>query len=558
MVLRRLRKKSTVAADPVRVKRRISKKSKTAVYDRVKRRISKKSSVSKFDGVLLPDPLALDAVSDEGWSEMTSLLPDARRKHMHWVLVRTKDPSHKQPHTFTRQTFWEHLVKVYKEVYPEAANATLSILLFGLVAREYHKEAKEMELRDVHFHAATYSTSQHRWKQIAKLSLEKYSVKLHAACHDGYTSMYEYLKVPTEKKPITELDGDAWASPLHPRGDMLKRLLAAGQRSSRALQGRTARRGAQGGDGEQRFRVVDIFSLVRESGIKQALVLQAKAEEMAKGGDDALAKFCTSHGSLRLQEHLNAAWAVLDAPKKLQPPPSRIDKLSTHAREGACVCGGVWKGGAALVLRNNHEDLNLFGRDVCRALLVGARRGVNMGLVGVPGSGKSMMFQPLESIYETMAPPEAGSTFPLASLVKAEVCLWQEFEYDAKTIHVTDLLRLLVGERIAVRVPGEVNIPLNNKAPIFFSSMEPVEVKSGAQKARDAKNKAIEERFNIRTWKNPLPLTVRVPDFPHCGKCFAVFMLENDIAFHYCMGTSGGASGSASSGRTSGVGGTWL
>ena len=213
---------------------------------------------------------------------MTALLPDAKRKHMHWVLVRTNDPSHRQPNTFTRQSVWEHLVKVYKEAYPEPANATGAILLFGLVAREYHKDAKEVELRDVHFHGATYSTNQHRWKQVAQLSLEKYNVKLHAACRDGYTCMYEYLKVPSDKKPITELDGDAWMSPLHPRGDMLKRLLAAGQRSNRALQGRTTRRGTQGGDSEKRFRVTDIFNLVRDSGIKHALVLQAKADEMAK------------------------------------------------------------------------------------------------------------------------------------------------------------------------------------------------------------------------------------------------------------------------------------
>ena len=71
------------------------------------------------------------------------------------------------------------------------------------------------------------------------------------------------------------------------------------------------------------------------------------------------------------------------------------------------------KVGAALVLRNNSEDLPLFGRDVCRALEMGAKRGVHMAIVGEPGCGKSMIFEPLGDIYEAMPAPESGSTFPL-------------------------------------------------------------------------------------------------------------------------------------------------
>ena len=49
-------------------------------------------------------------------------------------------------------------------------------MLFGLVADDYHEDAKDVELHDVHFHTASYSTSQHKWMQVAKLSLDKYSV----------------------------------------------------------------------------------------------------------------------------------------------------------------------------------------------------------------------------------------------------------------------------------------------------------------------------------------------------------------------------------------------
>ena len=74
-----------------------------------------------------------------------------------------------------------------------------------------------------------------------------------------------------------------------------------------------------------------------------------------------------------------------------------------------------------------------------------------MAIVGQPGSGKSMIFQPLELIYQTMPAPEAGSTFAMSGLVDAEIVLWQDFEYDHKTVNFQDLLRMLVGEKLPFR-----------------------------------------------------------------------------------------------------------
>ena len=89
-----------------------------------------------------PDPFAShnQAIADEGWSELVALSADARRKHIHWTHVKTDDPSHVQPHQISRPELWEHLERVYKEVYPEPANRTGSILLFGMVVKEWHAE----------------------------------------------------------------------------------------------------------------------------------------------------------------------------------------------------------------------------------------------------------------------------------------------------------------------------------------------------------------------------------------------------------------------------------
>ena len=436
--------------------------------------------------------------------------------------------------------------KVYNEVYPEEASESGSILLFGGAAKELHAESSKWELRQEHHHAPTYSSKQHLWSRIAKVSLEKHHVKMHAACHDGYTSMYDYVRKPSVKKQLSELDAEFFLSTEHPRGGELRRLLEAGAASNRAQAAKRARSAGgdlvaqAAGDGSatpggatKRIRVADVYDIVRSGGYRHALALQAHAEVLSQQGDVSLARFCTSHGTVRLQEHLKAAWAVIDAPKSLVPTPTRLEKLKDCAMHHQCVCGGIWKAGAAFVLENNRENVARFGRDVCRALALGAKRGVNVAVVGEPGCGKSMILQPLELIFCTMPPPEDGSTFPLAGIVNVDVILWQDFEYSSRTVNYMDLLRVLVGERVGVRIPGEKNVSVNNKAPMFYSALEKIAPhKSMSHAAYTRKSLAMDERFVLREWSRPLPMARRHADFPHCAPCFASFMLDNDAEFH--------------------------
>ena len=48
-----------------------------------------------------------------------------------------------------------------------------------------------------------------------------------AVAHDGYCSMYNYLRSPTKKKPLHELDPTPYHSSGHPQGQVLKDLLEA-------------------------------------------------------------------------------------------------------------------------------------------------------------------------------------------------------------------------------------------------------------------------------------------------------------------------------------------
>ena len=155
-----------------------------------------------------------------------------------------------------------------------------------------------------------------------------------------------------------------------------------------------------------------------------------------------------------------------------------------------------------------------------------------------------MVFEPLDDIYKTMPVPESGSSFPLAGLFDAEVVLWQDFEYEATTLNWLDLLRLLVGEKIGIRLPGSPNIPFRNEAPVFYTAMTKLHLNRGQRAQLEKKNQAMDERFKTRYWSVPLPMASRKPDFPKCARCFASFMLDNDAAWHRA--------------HTVSPGGTWL
>jgi len=90
----------------------------------------------------------------------------------------------------TRKEFWEHLLKVYREVYPDPDSPTGTILVFGLVAEEPYERSDAPSLPcKTHKHAPTLSNAQHYWNKIASHWWTKYSVKLNAVAHDCYADM---------------------------------------------------------------------------------------------------------------------------------------------------------------------------------------------------------------------------------------------------------------------------------------------------------------------------------------------------------------------------------
>ena len=499
-------------------------------------RISTKTAPPPWHPSVIALRAALNAIRDEGWSELISLEPNARRKHMHFVHVRTANAADRQPETFTRAEFFDFLVLVYKDVYPEVANYHSCAVLFGIVAKEMgHPGAREDCMLHEHNHVALYCSIQHYWNPVVRRAAEL-NVKLHAAKHDGYSSMYNYLRKASSSKPWSEVDQEPFLSIHHPRGDALSRLLLAGERSA------TCRKGKGGGKGDapngvtaaaadvsrKRFRSGDIFALSKSNGIKTARALQDHARVEDTAGRPELAEFCTAVGALKLQEMIDSAQEILNPP--LLDSGTLVGKLEAAARSLPCVCSGTWAPGALLVLRNNGVCHMQFSANVVRALRLGAVRGANIQIVGPPGLGKSMLFEPFERIFTVFGKPARDNPYCFGELPGADVLLWQDFKYSPRIVLFEDLLSMMVGESMEFRVFRKGTVKHRNNAPLFVTALKLLHVQREDAQETAELNQAMDERFTIYNWNVPLPMHQRIMNFPKCGCCCARFYRESAAA----------------------------
>ena len=270
---------------------------------------------------------------------------DARRRHVHWVHHRTNSPDDVQPDQLTRQQFWQHLVRCYAEEHPKAGSVHGSILLFGLVAQEKHANAAQEADRAVHYHAAVFTDTQHRWKFVKKLSAEKYKIQMHAVAHDSYTTMYKYLRTESASKPLHELDPTPYFSVGHPQGDALQQLLESGERYCQLRARRRPRQ--QQGDADDEgpaqkalrsqfgtvYKWVIEHNLRGEAGV--ARFHKHAAEELEEGRPHLL-DFAKKYAN-NLQEQIDFVWHVSQAggePPHCGQPPPRLGGLECREPYG--------------------------------------------------------------------------------------------------------------------------------------------------------------------------------------------------------------------------------
>jgi hypothetical protein len=357
---------------------------------------------------------------------------DARRRHIHWTHCRTHNPQDVQPHQLSREDFWNHLVKCYQEAYPKADADTGSPLEFGLVCKELHKDAQREEDRSEHHHAATFSSEQLYWKKICKVSHEKYRIKLNAVAHDAYVTMFKYLRVPSPKKLLHELDSQPYFSPKHPEGDELKELLETG---SRYLEVRSKREPAPPADPIIRSQFGVVFNWIVDHGLRGAKgVEQLKVDALneLKAGRPKLIDFIKKHRSC-LQDQLDFCWELVGAGGSVERMSKSRLEILLEAATNASACCANGDGCCAAIYNDIVSYQNFspvdFQHSLFETLLYGRRKGNVFMIVGGRDTGKTTITDPARLVFKAMPTPQADSFCPLQDARGHELFLWQDFRY---------------------------------------------------------------------------------------------------------------------------------
>ena len=477
---------------------------------------------------------AMDAEEDEE----AELAPGVLRQHVHFTHVTTQNPEHKQPNEFTRQSFFEHLLRVFKDVYPDEDSPTGSILAFGCVAKEWAGEE--------HNHGPTFCRKQYYWNKVAKRSLQAYGVPLNAKAHRGYFTMYAYLRCPTARKPLSALDAQLWHSEFHPSGQALVKYLQKCKSSADA----NAKKEDSSRAGAGKRKRLSIFEEIREHKLETVTALQAHALKESVSGNGALAEYCIRNEA-KLEDVLAGAWSIMGAPSQLKlDGMTLMDKLVHASKTLPCECDGRWAAGAAAHLQRNSIDRGEFCAAVLQALRLGAGRGSNVACIGEGGCGKSTLLEPLEKIFNCAPKPEKGSTFSLFSLLGYDILLWQDHEHREDTLRFSDLLSFLMGESVGVRRAGTTNRKVRNRAPCFYSGRARMHIQPSAHHTYQACQKyngMMDERFCTFVFSVPIPKEQRQINFPMCGRCAAKFYLEGEVASAPVRPMPDGTAASASS-----------
>ena len=428
-----------------------------------------------MDGPIIAGYLAGVRAIEHEAAAADALLPlplDSRRRHIHYTHVRTNSGTDVQPHQLTRKAFWDHLVKCYKEAYPRAESENGSILAFGAVCKERHKDASRDVDRSEHHHAAVYCKESHYWRRIRKISAEKYNIQLNAVAHDSYSTMYNYLRKATSKKPLYELDTMPYHSPHHPLGEQLRELLQQGEKFMQL------RKPAVQASGQRavRSQFGNAYKWIIERRLRKrsgAVQLEMDAVAELKNGRPQLLDFVKKFRAT-LEDELELCWSLHEAPQRLaRLSMTRLDLLLEAALpEKKCYndtddCARVY---TSII---THQDLSTihFCHDIFNTLDMGRCKGSTLMLVGGRDTGKTTVTEPARLIYNTMKTPQSDSFCPLQNIRGHELLLWQDFRYNPGHPRRSEQgLRIDEGtwNRLLEGLPTLIGVPKNDPARSDF------------------------------------------------------------------------------------------
>ena len=257
----------------------------------------------------------------------------------------------------------------------EASQATIQHMA---VFRERHQHSQSPLEREWHFHVVVQTTSLCRWRQIAQHLRQQERASMHAATgpqgRSTYWSAFAYCYVPSAKKPLADLDSEYWLSPGHP--DILDRLTKARKPSSR-------------------IPPLTFGAIVQAQSIRSVDAMYAYAQQQQEAGDPRWLTLCYQLPSKKLQDKINAVWAVVAAPQRIRDSEANHMDFLRRATQHICICAGRAIPGWEFILNLNGINVVSYKESLLRLFREGGGKGFNHYYYGAPSSGKTALTRPI-------------------------------------------------------------------------------------------------------------------------------------------------------------------
>ena len=169
--------------------------------------------------------------------------------------------------------------------------------------------------------------------------------------------------------------------------------------------------------GKKRKRVArslsmfDISEIAVSKGIRIYLDLLALAKRQKKEGKNDLAQFIVNRGKKTVEEAIKTGWDIEESEEKLERAKMTRLEILGKELEGECVdgCNRQWLDMATNVLQLNGINRNIFSQSVRELLEKGRGKYRNMYLKGPASCGKTFLFNPLSTIFNTFVNPASTS-----------------------------------------------------------------------------------------------------------------------------------------------------
>jgi hypothetical protein len=326
-----------------------------------------------------------------------------------------------------------------------------------LTVREEHKNGK------FHFQQAVKVSCETRFLPF-KLALRQRS-KLASHWSTSHTQLWSavrYLRLPTEKKPVTDQDPDVWTS----NGSEVNLFeLSQEPWNSGALKRRREKAASAALDADQKprkeaFGKLDLYAVIAAESLTTPEEVMAYVQ--AKGS--LAMQAYVAKVQRQLQQCIDDANQWERASHTAAEMRETDDALIVRKAKGTCPCGPDgcewWAAASAFFERNPAIDADFLAAALRKVIKEGPSKTARVPLiVGPRNAGKSTVLEPVDTLFghsNVVHKPKLGASCPLGKLAKPGKRFiffddYRPVQYasrpeDNPTVSVTTFLALFCGQ----------------------------------------------------------------------------------------------------------------